>query len=322
MGYHGYPLTDVTQLLGFDERRWQQERQRDLLRTPGLTWDKNLKEAGPHFNGDEVTVFFTSDGVCTCMHVDFIGGMACLVDGFKLWLWCDAGDLKDLGWRPGQPLIDLARASQLPSFRWSLGGPGVSFSTHPDVPHAVVTLTGSLLITWPQTLLPFRQLRALALSATNYVEDAIWLVNYERGGFHPPQLYVKAFEGILSATARRVQQWLEAGPRGWSMLLHSAHSWRTVSPLIAKLMAGTRWRAGLDAKAQTALNTIWTEFADLFGGPRAVVNALIDETAFDIHELVRPELLEEEGEVRPERQEGEQDEKDEKDDIVVIVIDD
>jgi hypothetical protein len=287
--YTGYPRADVASLLGFDRRSWQQERQRDLLRTAELTWPPELKEAGPHFNGDELTVFATSDGVCTGMHVDFIGGMACLIDGFKVWLWCDAGDLAALEWRPGAPQINLARASQLQSFRWSLGGPGISFLTHPDAPHAVVSLTSSLLITWPQTLLPFRQLRSLTLAATNKLQDAIWLVDYERGGFQSARLYVKVFEGFLRGSALRLRQWVEAGTAGWPMVLHVAHGWRAVSPLITELMRGRRWHTDLDADGQTALRAVWTEFIDLFEG---VVEALRHGELPDVLQLVRAERWE------------------------------
>src|SRR6185437_9226220 len=123
----------------------------------------------------------------------------------KLWLWWDAEETAHLVKRSQPTLgINLVKAAESATLRWTLQAPGQTLFIHPDQCHIVISFCDTILLTQHRTFHPFRLLRSIGLILRGTVRHNGW--NEEKGATN-----TRVFPGllllILCCVRRRVRDW-------------------------------------------------------------------------------------------------------------------
>ena len=174
-------------------------------------------------------------GPCnTCTHHDGVGGWSQLVEGWKVFMWWDAEQSSLLSYDTDTNKISVeAEATAAGSFHWSLLGPGCSISLPADLPHCVVTLTSSLLLTYTSDNGPSRLCRLLGFILAGKIHDPMWLHDWQhdavsKGGtgeqWLPSHFYVELLQCIFRHTAAKVADWQQSGEL--TKVQHTADAWQ------------------------------------------------------------------------------------------------
>ena len=183
-----------TSLMFGDDEEGRQARmeddlnQYDCLQCDELLWPAHLRYAAPLYSGDTSMTFFTDNWSGNTAHKDPVGGYSMLVTGWKVFVWWGVMDSPAMGFDIAQPLHEQGirpsllqqrqREGSAPkSLRWTLLTPGDTIFIHPDVVHAVITLSSSILVTRCLTLSPLRLFRSIGYILRGRVYDVDFLVD-------------------------------------------------------------------------------------------------------------------------------------------------
>jgi hypothetical protein len=155
---------------------WQQRQLFAGGKEEGCKWPSHMEVSSAYMDGSECTIFVT-DGPCTTSrHFDGISGVSSMMEGWKVFMWWSIDDDYQLSGRAMQSPFSLEAAITCSSFRWTLLGPGTTISISSHVPHAVLTLSASLLCTWVIEEAPHSLVRTFDYILRCRMFDPMWSI--------------------------------------------------------------------------------------------------------------------------------------------------
>jgi hypothetical protein len=178
-------------------------------------WPIGMHVQSGYMGGDVCTIFVTDGPCCTSQHIDGIGGVSSMLEGWKVFMWWSFVEHSFMmkGNQDVRGLFSITRAIVCPSFRWTVLGPGATISIPSHVPHAVVTISSSFLCTWVIEESPHSLAITFDLILRRELIDPFWTFNgeNERGEqqwLSGDDVFTKFFTILTKATSDSINYYL------------------------------------------------------------------------------------------------------------------